>query len=345
MKSAGPVIGAALAVILALFWAIVTMSRRGRLAHGAAAGAQAREALHQFTEMSLTLQSVVDIVALCREAATVIFGCPRVTAFLPAPEEGAWEASIPGQGPLPELPPALRGLFGWFKHNTAIAAAGDVDQPRFGAMRGPLRQVMERYGIDVLMPLVAHGQLMAVVGLQLGRKPSALDRDLMRLLRLQATAACANVRLHVEAAHMVTLAREVDLASAVELALVPRDKEGNLAGLRWAGHYQAAGDAGSDFWGVYPLEDGRTLMLIGDAVGHGLAGSMVSAVVKSCADSIFDSRPKRIDPSTLLGALNRALYRSHHPVHASCFALLIDPAGRKVHYANAGHPFPYSLPP
>src|SRR5678816_506488 len=72
---------------------------------------------------------------------------------------------------------------------------------------------------------------------------------------------------------------------------------------------------------------------------------MVSAVVKSCADSIFDSRPKRIDPSTLLGALNRALYRSHHPVHASCFALLIDPAGRKVHYANAGHPFPYSLPP
>jgi serine phosphatase RsbU (regulator of sigma subunit) len=339
----GPVTAAAVAVILILLWAIVTISRRGRLAHGAASGAQARDALRQFAEQSLTLQSVADITILVREAATVIFGCPKVMAFQPGTDEGAWDASVPGQGPLPELPPALRGLFGWFKHNTAIAAAGDVDQPRFGAMRGPLRQVMERYGVDVLMPLVAQGQLMAVVGMQLGRKPTVLDRDLMRLLRLQATAACANVRLHVEAAHMVTLAREVDLASAVELALVPRDKEGSLAGLRWAGHYQASGDAGSDFWGVYQLEDGRTLVLIGDAVGHGLAGSMVSAVVKSCADAIFDSRPKRIDPSTLLGALNRALYRSHNPVHASCFALLIDPAGKRLNYANAGHPFPYHI--
>ncbi len=339
----GPVIGSAVAVVMVLLWAIVTMGRKSRVVSGAAAGLQAREALREFTDHSLNMQSAMDILILCREAGSIIFGCPRVVAFAPGQEDGGWEAFTPGEGPLPEVPPALRGLFGWFKHNTAIAAGADIDEPRFGAMRGPLRQVMERYGIDVLMPLVAHGQLMAVVGLQLGRKPGPLDRDLLRLLRLQATAACANVRLHVEAAHMITLAREVDLASAVELALVPRDKEGSLGKLRWAGHYQAAGEAGSDFWGVYPLDDGRALVLIGDAVGHGLAGSMVSAVVKSCADAIFDNRPKRIDPSTLLGALNRALFRSHHPVHASCFALLFDPGAGHIQHANAGHPFPYHV--
>jgi len=339
----GPAVAAAVAVVLVLVWAVVTMGRRSRLAHGSAVGGQARETLRQFAEHSLGLQSVVEILILCREAGTVIFGCPRVVAFQPGVEEGGWDVHVPGEGPLPELPAALRGLFAWFKHNTAIAAAADLDQPRFGAMRGPLRQVMERYGVDVVMPLVAKNQLMAVVGLQLGRKPTELDRDLMRLFRLQATAACANVRLHVEAAHMVTLAREVDLASAVELALVPRDKEGSVAGLRWAGYYQAVGDAGSDFWGVYSLDDGRIVVLIGDAVGHGLAGSMVSAVVKSCADAVFDSKPKRLEPAALLGALNRALYRSVSPVHASCFALLIDPGAKQVQYANAGHPFPYHV--
>ena len=52
-------------------------------------------------------------------------------------------------------------------------------------------------------------------------------------------------------------AREVDLASAVKLALVPEESEGNAGALSWAGHYEAAGQAGSDFWAVYPLGAGR----------------------------------------------------------------------------------------
>src|SRR5690606_37660241 len=137
---------------------------------------------------------------------------------------------------------------------------------------------MERYQVDLLLPMVEHGRLLAVVGVHLGRRPTELDREVLKLFRLEVTAACANVKLHRQAAHVLTLAREIDLASAVRLALVPDEAEGSAGPISWSGHFEAAGQAGSDFWGVYPLSGGQVLFVIGDAVGSGLGGSMVAAV-------------------------------------------------------------------
>jgi serine phosphatase RsbU (regulator of sigma subunit) len=341
----GPVIAAVLAVVVALVWAIVTMLRSGKIAHSAATRSQSRYGLRQFADQSLSLNSVGEILAFAREAAQVIFGSDQVVAFEKGADEGSWDASVPGERSLGEVPPALRGLFGWVRHNSAIAVASDLGESRFGAMRGPMRQVMESYGVDVLLPLVSQSDVLAVLGIKLGRRPTPADRELMRLFRLQATAACTNVRLHVEAAHVVSLAKEVDLAGAVKLALVPDEMEGSSGGLVWAGYYQAVSSAGSDFWGVYPLGNDRAVVIAGDAIGAGLAGALVSAVVKSCADAIFDSQPQSITPRALLGALNRALYRSRNSVHTSCFALLVDRGAGTVSWANAGHPFAYHVKP
>jgi sigma-B regulation protein RsbU (phosphoserine phosphatase) len=144
----------------------------------------------------------------------------------------------------------------------------------------------------------------------------------------------------------LTLAKEMDLASAVKLALVPDEVEGSVGPISWAGHYQTAGQAGSDFWGVYPLVDGKVLFLIGDAVGTGLAGSMVAAVVKSCCDAVYDATEGSgggPGPPELLGALSAALQRPSTPTHARCFAALFDPQAQRILYANAGHTLPYRI--
>ncbi len=336
-------IGGVLAGVLLLLWALVTVLRKGKHDQDTHGGSQARDTLTEFASQSLHLESVPAILEFAREAGRVIFGCERVVAFERSVESEGWEASIPGESSLGKLPAHLSGMFAWVKHNSAIAVEADLADARFGAMRGPLRQVMNKYDCDVLLPLVQHNEVVAMLGLKLGRKPNVVDRDLMRLFRLQATAACVNVRLHREAAHMVSLAKEVDLASAVQLALVPDDMEGESNGVSWSGHFQAVDEAASDFWGVYTLPNGRVCVVIGDAIGAGLAGSMVSAVVKSCCDAIFDAKPTRLDPASLLGALNRALYRSHNPSHTSCFVVMIDPQENKLRYANAGHPIPYHL--
>lgn len=329
---------------LLIFWLFLARAVRRRAGVTAVDDEVAREALIRFADLSLELESTTAILELSADIARAIFSCARVVAFEPD-ETGEWQASIPGGAPLSPLSPASRGLFSWFRHNHAIAALADLGDPRFGAMREPLRRVMDGYSVDVLMPLANGKGALAVLGLALGRKPARSDRELMRMFRLEATAACANVRLHRQAAHLVALARESDLASAVALALVPERMEGSRGGLAWAGHVAAASSAGSDFFGVYDVDDHRTLVIIGDTVGTDLAGAMVAAVVKSCADSVVKESTEVGSPAQLLSVLNQALARSGdgQKFIASCFAALLDPRGGEVTFANAGHPAPYHL--
>ncbi len=347
MMVADLVVSITLAAALVIVWLAVMLARVGRRSSEAQLGAMARDALVKFADRALELETVADILGSAREAAWRLFGCQRVVAFEPGTDRGSWDAFVPGGETLQPVPPALRGPFGWFIHNRGVAARGELADRRFGAMRAPLRDLMERYEVDVLIPLVEHGRLLAVVAILLGRRPTELDQQVLLLYRLEVTAACANIKLHRQAAHVLTLAKEMDLASAVKLALVPDEVEGSLGAISWAGHYQPAGQAGSDFWGVYPLADGQVLFLIGDAVGSGLGGSMVAAVVKSCCDAVYDGAQGSASggpgPPDLLAALSSALQRPSTPTHARCFAALFDPAAQRILYANAGHTLPYRI--
>ncbi|HET6611640.1 MAG TPA: PP2C family protein-serine/threonine phosphatase [Kofleriaceae bacterium] len=329
--------------LVILWWLAMRMIRRGG---GVTAidDEAAREALLRFADRSLELESTGAILTLSADIANAIFSCARVVAFEPD-ELGDWQAAIPGGAQLSPPSPASRGLFAWFRHNHGIAVGADLGDPRFGAMREPLREVMDGYSVDVLMPLTGRGGVLAVLGLALGRKPARADRELMRMFRLAAAAACANVRLHREAAHLVGLAREADLASAVALALVPEGMEGARAGIAWAGHYAAASAAGSDFFGIYEIDAHRTMVVIGDTAGADLAGAMVAAMVKSCADSVIRDHARAAGPARLLSVLNRALGRAGEGQKfvVSCFAAVVDGRGYKVTFANAGHPAPYHL--
>ncbi len=345
MMGADLIVSITLAAALVIVWLAVMLARVGRRSSEAQLGAMARDALVKFADRALELETVADILGSAREAAWRLFGCQRVVAFEPGTDRGSWDAFVPGGETLQSVPAPLRGPFGWFVHNRGVAARDELSDRRFGAMRAPLRDLMDRYEVDLLIPLVEHGRLLAVVGILLGRRPTDLDQQVLLLYRLEVTAACANIKLHRQAAHVLTLAKEMDLASAVKLALVPDEVEGSLGAISWAGHYQPAGQAGSDFWGVYPLAGGRVLFLIGDAVGSGLGGSMVAAVVKSCCDAVFDGAAGGEDPGPpdLLAALSSALQRPSTPTHARCFAALFDPAAERILYANAGHTLPYRI--
>ncbi len=338
--------GALIGLTMTSGWFATTATLSRRRVKRQLGGARAREALVEFTERALEIDSAGAVLAFAGEAAQVVFGSRRAVAIEPAAEPGHWEASIVGGGLLGPLPGNLRSVFGWFRHNAVISAEVDLGQPRYGAMRAPLRELFKTYDIDVLLPMVKGNSVHAALGLKLGRAPSALDRELLRLFRMQVTAACANLRLHREAAQIVSLAKELDLASSVELALAPASPDGAGRGVRWAGHFETAGDAPSDFWSAHQLSDGRLALIIGDAIRSELAGSMVSAVIKSCADEIVERPPARFDPGVLLGMLGRALrQRVESAGQASCFAAFFDPVRGEVSFSNAGHPAPYVAEP
>lgn len=335
-------LGLGAAGVLFVIWFVAMLARRARKPKSIEVSPAIRDALTIFTEQSLELPSVEEILVFAREAVQTIFNPKRVVMFERG-EGDAWEARISKEEDFGQVPTNLSGVFGWLGHNPRNALKSELGEKRFGAMRRPLSQAMTHYKLDVLMPLVERGSLMAVIGLSLSRTPNKSQRQALRLFRLTATAASLNVRLHREAAHLVTLAEEVDLASAVKLNLAPEETTGISGGMTWAGHYEAAGEANSDFWGVYPLSGGGTLVLIGDSVGKEIAGAMVSAVVKSCADSMLAEEPAGMDAGAFLSALNRSLYQPSRPAQSSCFAALIAPGGGEIRYANAGHVIPYVL--
>jgi serine phosphatase RsbU (regulator of sigma subunit) len=330
----------ALGAVVLLLWAVVLALRHGRRQHTSSRAGANEQVLTEFVVRSLELHAFPDVLADATQTGQIAFGAQRGVVFEPGAKEGTFDVWEPGaQHMLEPVPDADRPVFAWFKHNAEVISLDELSGPRFGAMKIPLGDLRSRYGIDTLVPLVDRRQTIGAIGLKLGRRPASFERSLLEHLRIEATAAAANVRLHREAAHKLTLEKEVDLASAVQRALLPAVHEASLNGLSWVGHCQFSGQAGSDFWCSYEVSGGRLLVVIGDVIGTGLAGSMVSAVAKSCCDAF--QAAGTVDPGALLTALNRALWRPTRPIHMTGVAALFDPQRGQVAWANAGHPMPY----
>jgi serine phosphatase RsbU (regulator of sigma subunit) len=333
-------IPALLALVVLVAWILFLSVRHGKKAQVGVREGENQAVLAEFVVRSLELHGLAEVLADAAATGQAAFGASRAVVFEPGAKDGAWDVWLPGPQPLDPVPDAARGVFGWLKHNATSIALDDLSGPRYGAMRLPLGELKTRYGIDLLVPLVDRRQVIAALGLALGRRPSAHELELIDHLRIEATAAAANVRLHREAAHKLTLEKEVDLASAVQRTLVPAVSEGSTAPLSWVGHFRPAGQAGSDFWTAYELGPGRLLVVVGDVIGSGVAGSMVSAAAKSCCDALA-AHGKIVAPGTLLSLLNRALYRPVKPSQMTCFAALFDAKRHTLSWANAGHALPY----
>jgi sigma-B regulation protein RsbU (phosphoserine phosphatase) len=330
-------VGLVFGVAVVAVWALFMAFRR----RGAQMTSAAKDMLVEFADRSLELGTVREILDFAGDAARVVFGSERAVVIEPGAREGSWEIAVAGGDSIGEVPPAMRGVLAWLRYNPDPINSAELAQARFGAMRGPLRQLLDLGGVDTLVPLLDGDKVLGGLGLRLGGR--AVDQALLRLFQVQAATACANVRLHGEAAHSFSLAREVGTASAFHDALVASARNGVAGALRWAGDVETAGEVASDFWAVYPLKDGRVMMVVGDAVGAGLAASMASAVVKGCCDALIAGARPLPGPAALLSGLGRALYRPAAPIQSRCFAVLIDPARGVVEWANAGHPVPYHL--
>ena len=214
----GVVVGIALAIGLVAIYALATVSRSRR-----ATANVVHDALVVFVEQSLELGSIVEILGFSGQAAREVLGAERAVALHPA--DGEWEAVLIGGAPIGKVPAGARGLVGWLKHNPTVITVDEIGGARFGAMRQPLRQLFDFIGCDVLMPLVDRQEVMAVLAIRRNRQVT-VERDALALFQEQATTACANARLHVEASHAFSLAREVSLASAFHESLVAAARSG-----------------------------------------------------------------------------------------------------------------------
>ena len=173
-----------------------------------------------------------------------------------------------------------------------------------------------------------------------GESFTAADEALVQLLADQAAVAVQRQRLHSAAAQALALRREMELAQAVQRALVP-DVAPHVPGLQVAGWTRAASIAGGDCYDLWPLPDGRLAVLIADASGHGIGPAIVVSQVRTMARLLCESADAGCalpaDPADVLQRINRRLELDLATSQFVTAVLAFVEGSGTVAYASAGH--------
>ena len=150
--------------------------------------------------------------------------------------------------------------------------------------------------------------------------------------------------LLTETAEKATMQKELEVARIIQETLLPPTGIIERPPLKIFGYFRSATVCGGDFWNVADLEDGRTLIVVGDVTGHGVPSAMITAAAKSSMDTVRHIRGKNLSLTYLLEEMNRTIFASaKRKFVMTFFALAYDRARSQISFANAGHNFPFLL--
>ena len=144
--------------------------------------------------------------------------------------------------------------------------------------------------------------------------------------------------LVLELADRIVVRDELEVARELQRELLPRQAP-EVPGYEFAFSYRTANTIGGDYYDFLPLEDGRLVVVMGDASGHGIAAGLLMAIANSALKLGFDADP---DPAAAAGLVNRALCRTGgRRAFMTLFCGVLEPDSGHLSFVCAGHPFPF----
>ena len=138
-----------------------------------------------------------------------------------------------------------------------------------------------------------------------------------------------------QSARQNALEIEIQQAREIQQLLIP-EAIPPIQGYALTSAYQPAREVGGDFFQVIPMEDGSTLIALGDVSGKGLHAAMSVSMILGILRTLADSS---LGPAAILTGLNRSLCGRMADGFATAVVLRITAKGTLI-LANAGH-----LPP
>jgi hypothetical protein len=175
-----------------------------------------------------------------------------------------------------------------------------------------------------------HSPLFFVAG-----NPFALNTIIRTLLFLSIVYAVIRYSI-AERRRQAGLEQEIQNARELQQVLVPEALPA-LPGFTLTSAYRPAQEVGGDFFQIIPLENGSTLVLLGDVSGKGLRAAMAVSLIVGAVRALAHLIQS---PARLLTELNQRLYGRLQGGFATCVAMRLDATGCCL-VASAGHPAPY----
>jgi phosphoserine phosphatase RsbU/P len=164
-----------------------------------------------------------------------------------------------------------------------------------------------------------------------GKELMARLRAAERLLRLQSEVSRSNAELQKVNRR---INEEMQATSHIQRSMLPQSLP-EIAGYRFAAHYQPSTECSGDFYDLLPLEGNRLGIVIGDVSGHG-APSMVAMAMARVL--VRMEAPQAADPAALLYSVNNLL-TEHLPTgqYATMLYSVLNFENGELVYSSAGH--------
>ncbi|MFH7596146.1 SpoIIE family protein phosphatase [Streptomyces racemochromogenes] len=208
-----------------------------------------------------------------------------------------------------------------------------ITDPRADALRSYLSSL----GSARMVPLVARGKVLGAVAVTRLRSREPFDaEDCVLIDELVARAA-----LNIDNARMYTTQRHAALTLQRSLtnSALP-----DVPGLRLTGRYLPASDhdVGGDWYDVIQLPRGRTGLVIGDVMGHGIHAAAVMGQLRTAVRTLARHD---VPPARMLRSLDAVVSDLGEDEMATCVYAVHDAAAGDCVIARAGHPPPAVVSP
>ena len=167
------------------------------------------------------------------------------------------------------------------------------------------------------------------------RQFSEADMDLLTSLASVAALRIRNVALAEEAAERREMARELELARRIQVALLPEALP-EIPGYQVHGGNIPSQGVSGDFYEIIGRnDDGEFLTLVADVSGKGMSASLLAAALEALTASPIEAG---LEPEEVLRRASRLLYERTPPErYATAILAALEPGTGSLAYVNAGH--------
>jgi phosphoserine phosphatase RsbU/P len=187
------------------------------------------------------------------------------------------------------------------------------------------------------VPLISHGKPLGLINVAAAAWQFLTHADLRFLsaVSVQLVVALERAQFYeVAEAQRIRLENELQVARQVQAGLMPREMP-DIPGFGIAGAWHPAREVAGDFYDIFPLDEGRWGMVIGDVADKGTAAALYMAMVRSL---ILSGALRHRSPAAVLAEVNHTILRqSSAVIFVTVFLAVLDPKKQTLQYANAGH--------
>ena len=286
------------------------------------------------TRMMAATVDLGDLLQLVIDRSMELLDAERASVFL-YEEQTNELVSIIAAGSDEIRFPADRGLAGSAAQSkTTINVEDAYNDDRFDSTTDQKSGFCTRNILSI--PLSDHqGGLVGVLQVlnKRGGGFSESDVNLAETLGAQAGVALQRAQLIDHYLAKQEMQRAMEIAREIQRGLLPSCPP-LISGFDVAGFSESADDTGGDTFDFLQLKDGRWLLAVADASGHGVGPALVIAQTRAMLRAIaMQGR----DVSTTLSTSNDLLCRDLDGRFVTCFLAMLDPITAGMTYASAGH--------